>query len=371
MRPATAPDIEQASAPLERGRCARLPLAPLRRDIEPASRAASSALAAVGATEMDAALVMLHARSRGLRRSPAFAPRLQYPQQRVGLRGIRVVCRPEARSILHGNTPREPEFCGRRRIEGMRSDRKIEGLVRKAHRGCRESADKIILHYQHDLLCLIRARLGKGLRGKIEEYDVYQDTALRAWRSIQSPKFQWQGAARFWAWLGRIVEHVILNEAARQKVRRIEVPLGDRDADDGTKDGPTNGRHGPGPPADCGPTPASILQAKERFERLQDALASLPPHHKEVIILARIRKLPLKEIAGLLGMPSEGAVSALIRRALRSITIEFGLTTEFLLPSSRSLDPELRDTPERGGPVRDGPEHDEPQQGHDGKDGAG
>jgi DNA-directed RNA polymerase specialized sigma24 family protein len=71
----------------------------------------------------------------------------------------------------------------------MRSDRKIEGLVRKAHQGCRESADKIILHYQHDLLCLIRARLGKGLRGKIEEYDVYQDTALRAWRSIQSPKF--------------------------------------------------------------------------------------------------------------------------------------------------------------------------------------
>ncbi|HZN57409.1 MAG TPA: sigma-70 family RNA polymerase sigma factor, partial [Planctomycetota bacterium] len=83
-------------------------------------------------------------------------------------------------------------------------------------------------------------------------------------------------------------------------------------------------------------TPLNALLREERFSRLEKAIGSLKASHREVIILARVRGLPLREIAAQMGSTSK-AVSMLLVRAQRSLRAAFGHTDSFSLPA-RSLD---------------------------------
>ena len=67
-------------------------------------------------------------------------------------------------------------------------------------------------------------------------------------------------------------------------------------------------------------------------QRLETALAGLRPDYREVIILARIREPPIKEIARTTGRTPE-AVSMLLLRALRQLKKYFGNTDSFTLPA--------------------------------------
>ncbi len=73
------------------------------------------------------------------------------------------------------------------------------------------------------------------------------------------------------------------------------------------------------------------LRREERLQRLECALATLSPEHREVIVLARIEGLPLTEIAERLGSNAR-AVSALLLRALRKLRRAFGETESLRLP---------------------------------------
>jgi len=78
------------------------------------------------------------------------------------------------------------------------------------------------------------------------------------------------------------------------------------------------------------------LRREERFAQLQRALDGLGPEDREVILLARIQGLPLKEIATRMGR-SHAAVAQLLSRALRKLKRSFGDTESLHLPD-RSLE---------------------------------
>jgi RNA polymerase sigma-70 factor (ECF subfamily) len=89
----------------------------------------------------------------------------------------------------------------------------------------------------------------------------------------------------------------------------------------------------PSPPSQI--SAGRALRREERFERLEKALRGLSPDHREVIVLARIEGLQMKEIAERLGR-SNSAVKNLLLRALKELKSSFGDTESFHLPD-RSL----------------------------------
>ena len=196
---------------------------------------------------------------------------------------------------------------------GMESKQNTSSLIQKARAGDREAFNRLVRQYEGPLETAVRKRIGGYLRQKIEVEDVLQETYLKAWQSLAS--FEDRGEDSFCFWLKGIAENLLLYWA-RQYQRRDQLQL----------DGDVTGTD---------TSPSDRLVREERFDRLQEALTGLSPEHREVILLARVQGLSMKEIAERLGKTPE-AVKPLLWRALQKLRISFGDTESFHLPK-RSL----------------------------------
>jgi RNA polymerase sigma-70 factor (ECF subfamily) len=197
--------------------------------------------------------------------------------------------------------------------ETMADSADIQATFLEAQAGSREAFDALARRLGSRIEGLVLSRLGKDLRRRVDPEDVKQEALLRAFQDIG--RFSWEGEESFLHWIGAIVENVILKAHERLRYRRA-MPL-DQD------------------PFTDQVSPSKALRREERFERLRAALERLSPDHREVIVLARIEKLPGREIAKRMGR-SEQAVAQLLSRALRNLREGFGDTASFTLPD-RSL----------------------------------
>ena len=189
-----------------------------------------------------------------------------------------------------------------------------ERLLGKVEKGDRAAFDYLVSKFRARLTTVARLRLGSRLRERVAVEDVLQEAFLRAFRSIETAKFDTEQS--FFGWLATITERTTVDFARRAAARPIsaldhEVP--GRDV-----------------------SPSRGLQREERFERLQRALDGLSPEHREVIILARLQGLPFREIAERMDR-SHTAVANLLSRALAKLRCSFGDTESLHLPF-RSLD---------------------------------
>jgi RNA polymerase sigma-70 factor (ECF subfamily) len=191
-------------------------------------------------------------------------------------------------------------------------------IIEKAGAGDRAAFEELASAHRPRLEALVRTRLGSRLERFVELDDVVQETLLRAFRSIA--RYRPEDEDSFLRWLGGIANHVIL-EAAKRSRREVIVPL---DVE----------------PADGAQVSASrAARREERFARLEEALASLSPEHRQVVILARIERLPMKEVAARMGR-TPGAAAQLLWRALQKLKETFGSTDSFRLPPRSLGDPE-------------------------------
>jgi len=188
-------------------------------------------------------------------------------------------------------------------------DDEVLELIERARQGEAGAFERLAEEHRGRIEALVRSRLGSRLLGQIGPEDVVQETLMRALKSLKS--YAHEGADSFFRWLAGIAHHVIL-EAARRHDRELIVPL---DADI--------------PGAES--SPSSAARRDERFERLQAALDSLSPDHRRVILLARVERLPLKEVARRMERSPEAATQ-LLWRALKKLKESFGSTDSFHLP---------------------------------------
>ena len=189
----------------------------------------------------------------------------------------------------------------------------IQETLEEARRGDTAAFERLADAFRPRLEALIRSRLGSKLRPRIETDDIVQETLLRALRSLSA--YEDQGPGSFFRWLGGIANHVIM-EAAKREKRDLIVPL------------------------DAEPAAPLISQSKaaardERFERLRQSLDGLSPDHRLVILLARIERLPMKDVALRMNRTPE-ATTQLLWRALQKLKASFGHTDSLHLPP-RSL----------------------------------
>lgn len=191
----------------------------------------------------------------------------------------------------------------------------LHKLFLKAQGGDRVAFDDLVAGYRPRVEAWIESRIGEPLRRDLDAQDVMQETCLKAFRSLAS--LEWKGEAAFLGWLRGVAENHILSEA-RKRLRHNQVEIGP-------------GIVGQGDP------PSKSLRREERFDRLKEALDSLRPDYRQVILLARIRGMRVKEIAKEMGR-SEAAVMQLLSRGVRKLRETFGEETESLHLPWRSLD---------------------------------
>jgi len=173
-------------------------------------------------------------------------------------------------------------------------------LVRAARAGDQESFEQLLRRSEERLLRLVRARMGKVLRGYEDSGDLLQSALVEAVRSL--PRFDYAGEGSFLRWLSTIVEHKIRHHLRDlQRLRRDPARLGDE---------PPTGVAG------NATSPSQAAVAAEMEERYAAAMQRLPAAEQEVLLLHLDLGCTHAEIAGAIGAPSAEAVRKRIARAL-------------------------------------------------------
>jgi RNA polymerase sigma-70 factor, ECF subfamily len=178
-------------------------------------------------------------------------------------------------------------------------------LLEQAKAGSPEALNHLYERCAGRLLALIRLRLGKDLRSRLESRDILQATLLKSLEHLND--LNGNETRSLMAWLARIAEHEIRDCADFHHRQRRDA------ARESVLD-------------DAAPLPALTRSAlsrvilNEQAAQLETALESLSETHREVIVLRKFEELSFAEIAIRLGK-SEDACRMLLARAMTALTL--------------------------------------------------
>jgi RNA polymerase sigma-70 factor (ECF subfamily) len=164
---------------------------------------------------------------------------------------------------------------------------------------------------------MVRLRIGKELRSKLESMDLAQEVFVHALEGLGD--FTYKNEGDFIRWLSKIAENAFRDNldklhADKRDIRK-EFHLGGC--------GPTTGGRFAGIPGPIDTaTPSAIMSKREDLARLEEAIDKLRPEYREVILLAKIEELSYSQIGDRLGK-SAGAVKMLVSRAIVALASTF------------------------------------------------
>jgi RNA polymerase sigma-70 factor, ECF subfamily len=179
-------------------------------------------------------------------------------------------------------------------------------LLARAKAGDAEALNALYERSAARLLAYIRLRMGRDLRARLESRDILQATLIKSLKHLD--ELRGNETRSLMAWLARIAEHEI----------RDRVDYHHRERRDAAREVPMD---------DEAPLPAVTRSALSRIildqeaERLEAALESLPPAHRDVILLRTFEELSFAEIGRRLGK-SEDACRMLLARAMTALTLK-------------------------------------------------
>ena len=179
-------------------------------------------------------------------------------------------------------------------------------LIRRAQAGDRGAMEQLLARYQPRILALVRARLGRELRARVQSQDILTEVMVAIWQNLDSFNVEREGA--FINWVSRLVENRICDEARYHGAQRRtaqEIPLGPG----GTE---TAGWEMALPSPDA--TPTQELLRRQQWERIEQCLDTLSADHREVILQRNLGGLSFREIGEQMGR-SEDAARMLHKRA--------------------------------------------------------
>jgi RNA polymerase sigma-70 factor (ECF subfamily) len=173
-------------------------------------------------------------------------------------------------------------------------------LVARVAAGDREALGELVEHHHRRLL-----RVCERLLGDAEEArDAVQEVFLKL--LVKAGGFRPRALVS--TWLYRIAVNHCLNVLRRRRLRRW-VSLSTHEEDDLAP---------LAEPVEERADPQRELQARRSWQRVQRAIAALPPSQRAVLVLARFEELSYKEIAETLGI-TLGAVESRLFRAMRAL----------------------------------------------------
>lgn len=174
-------------------------------------------------------------------------------------------------------------------------DTNEKALIDRCRRGDKEAFGHLVRRYAGPAQGTAALLLGC----QDEAMDASQEAFVKAWRAIK----RFDGRAKFYTWFSTILRNVCISRLRRRK-RRKTVEL-------------TDGHAEPHPDAD----PVYLAQRSDRKRRVWQAIQSLSPMHREIIVMSHFQHLSYKQIAAELDIPMGTVTSRLYaaRQALKKI----------------------------------------------------
>ncbi len=197
---------------------------------------------------------------------------------------------------------------------------KTQELVALAKKGDRSALNQLYRVYAERVRWMVRFRMSKKLRSKLESMDLVQDTLIHALSGLDD--FTYKNEGDFVRWLSKIAENELRGSlkklhADKRDIRK-EVPL------DNYKPTAGGGLAGTPGPIEA-TTPSVIMSRKEDLDKLEKAIDELKPEYREVIILTKIEGLSYEETGVRLDKSSD-AVRMLATRAMAALVVGFRRT---------------------------------------------
>jgi RNA polymerase sigma-70 factor, ECF subfamily len=180
-------------------------------------------------------------------------------------------------------------------------------LLRAARDGSPEALGQLYERCAGRLLAIIRLRMGRDLRARLESRDILQNTLLKSFQHLD--QFEGGDGASLMAWLARIAENEIRDQADFQHRQRRDVAAAISIDDSQAPALAARVR-----------SALSLAIVSEETERLERAVESLDPDHREIIVLRKFEDLSFREIGARMGR-SEDACRMLLARALTALTM--------------------------------------------------
>jgi RNA polymerase sigma-70 factor (ECF subfamily) len=188
-----------------------------------------------------------------------------------------------------------------------RMDTASSTLLLAARSGSEEALEQLLARVGARLLAIIRLRMGSSLRASLESRDILQVVLMKAFARIDQVQAETGGS--FMAWLARIAENEIRDQAAHYRRQR-------RDA---ARQVPLD-QVGSAVLVDRVRSQASQVVLGQQMERLEEALEQLSPEHREVIVLRKLEELSFAEIGERMDR-SPDACRMLLARAMTALTL--------------------------------------------------
>jgi RNA polymerase sigma-70 factor (ECF subfamily) len=167
-------------------------------------------------------------------------------------------------------------------------------LIERCRRGDTVAFDRLVEQHGQWVYNLAYRMVGD----REEAHDMAQEAFVRAFTAIK----QFRRGSSFSTWLYRVTTNACLDEIKRR--RRRPAPATALVSDDSP----------PIDPPDPGPGAAEQVEALERREVVRRAIASLPLHHRLVLVLYELQGCSYDEIAAITGA-NVGTVKSRLNRA--------------------------------------------------------
>ena len=191
-------------------------------------------------------------------------------------------------------------------------------LITFAKNGDELALNRLCSLYAERVKWMVRFRMNKKMRSKMESMDLVQEVLINALRGLAN--FTYENDGDFVRWLSKIAENAFYDNLDKLHAGKRDIHNEVRFDDfRSTTAGRFAGSLGPIDTT----TPSGIMSKREDLTRLEKAMDKLKPKYREVILLAKIEQLSYGQIGERLGK-SAGAVKMLVSRAIVELASAYG-----------------------------------------------
>ncbi len=183
----------------------------------------------------------------------------------------------------------------------MLNDENDNRIVAKILSSKKHMFETLVERYKNGIMTLLYRFLGN----REEAEDAAQDTFVRAFKYLKS----YDSNAKFSSWLFKIATNCAYKQLSKIRKRSFE-SLDDVQVGSKVKE-----------PEDISSFPEKVVVDGERAVILQEALAKLPDHYREVLILRFMQDLSYNEISEIMEIPISSVKVNLHRAKARLMKI--------------------------------------------------